>query len=218
MARAVRSGPALAAIGAQQTWTSCNDDVTDYKEMKMRRFSAMVLAGSALLCAATALGAQTKTIEGDTIVVTANIEAIDQSTRTITIKDNATGIYDTIVAPPEMKRFSELKVGDKITARYYENLVVRLKKPNEAAVDVDTGGITRGTGASPAATAATQRTITATVVAIDPKTSAVTVTGPNGWKYSRKVTDKKALAQLKVGDRLDMTWTDALLVSVDPAK
>jgi hypothetical protein len=189
----------------------------DSKEMKMKRFSAMVLAGSALLFGATVLGAQTKTIEGDSVTMTATIEAIEQSTRTITIKDDM-GLYDTIVAPPEMKRFSELKVGDKITARYYENLVVRLKKPGEAAVDVDTGGITRGTGAKPGATAATQRTITATIVAIDPKTSAVTVTGPNGWKYSRKVTDKKALAQLKVGDRLDITWTDALLISVDSAK
>jgi hypothetical protein len=36
-----------------------------------------------------------------------------------------------------MKRFSELKVGDKITARYYENVVIRMKKPNEPAVDVD---------------------------------------------------------------------------------
>jgi hypothetical protein len=184
----------------------------------MRRFIAMALTGSALLGAATALGAQTKTIEGDTVVATATVEAIEQSTRTITLKDTKTGLYDTVVATPDMKRFSELKVGDKVTARYYENLVVRLKKPGEAAVDVDTGGITRGTGSRPGGTAATQRTITATVVAIDPKTSAVTVAGPNGWKYSRKVTDKKALAQLKVGDRLDMTWTDALLISVDPAK
>jgi len=184
----------------------------------MKKLSAIVLTGSALLYSATVLGAQAKTIEGDAIVATATIEAIDTSTRTITLKDSTNGLYDTIVAPPEMKRFSELKVGDKITARYYENVVVRLKKPNEAAIDVDTGAITRGTGARPSATAATQRTITATVVAIDPATSAVTVTGPNGWKYSRKVTDKKALAQLKVGDRLDMTWTDALLISVDSAK
>ena len=184
----------------------------------MKKLSAMVLAGSALLWAATVLSAQTKTIEGEAIVATATVEAIEQSTRTVTLKDTVTGLYDTVVAPPEMKRFSELKVGDKITARYYENLVVRLKKPGEAAVDVETGGITPGTQARPGATAATQRTITATVVAIDPKTSAVTVSGPNGWKYSRKVTDKKALAQLKVGDRLDMTWTDALLLSVDSAK
>jgi len=175
------------------------------------------LAGSVLLGTAGAAGAQSKTLQGESATVTVTIEAIDQSTRTMTVKD-AQGVYETLEVPPAFTRFKELKVGDKITARYYENLVVRLKKPGEAAVDVETGGITPGTQARPGATAATQRTITATVVAIDPKTSAVTVSGPNGWKYSRKVTDKKALAQLKVGDRLDMTWTDALLLSVDSAK
>ena len=84
-------------------------------------------------------------------------------------------IYETIQVPPEIKRFSELKVGDKITARYYENVVVRLKKPDEAAVDVDSAAVTAGTGKRPAGTAATQQTITVAVTAIDPKTSVVTV-------------------------------------------
>ena len=53
---------------------------------------------------------------------------------------------------------------------------------------------------------------------MDPKTSSVTVNGPNGYTYSRKVADKKAFSQLKVGDKLDMTWTQALLISVEPAK
>ncbi len=147
----------------------------------------------------------------------ATIEAIDTTTRTLTIKDDR-GFHETIEVSPEMKRFSELKVGDRITARYYENVVVRLKKPGEAAVDVDTGALTRGAGNTPAGTAAMQRTITVTVTAIDPKASSVTVTGPNGYVYSRRVTDKKAFAQLKVGDMLDMTWTNAVLISVDPPK
>jgi len=187
----------------------------------MRTLSTMALtwalAGSVLLLASSTVGAQSRTIQGDSVSVTVTVEAIEQSTRTMTVRDDK-GIYETTQAPPEMKRFSELKVGDKITARYYENVVIRLKRPGEAAVDVDSGAITRGEGQRPAATAATQRTITVTVTAMDPKTSSVTVTGPNGYTYSRRVADKKAFAQLKVGDRLDMTWTDALLISVDPPK
>jgi len=175
------------------------------------------LAGSMPLLAGSAVAAQSRTIEGESISVTVTIEAIEQSTRTLTVKDNK-GIYETIQAPPEMKRFSELKVGDKITARYYDNVVVRLKKPGEAAVDVDSSALTRGQGKGPAGTAALQRTITVTVTAMDPKTSAVTVKGPNGYNYSRKVADKKTFGQLKVGDQLDMTWTEAVLISVDPPK
>ncbi len=183
----------------------------------MKTLSTMSLAGLVLLSAGSTVGAQSKTFQGESISTTVTVEAIEQSTRTMTVKDD-NGIYETLQAPPEMKRFSEIKVGDKITARYYENVVVRLKKPGEAAVDVDSAAVTRGEGKTPGGTAAAQRTITVTVTAIDPKTSSVTVKGPNGYVYTRRATDKKAFAQLKVGDQLDMTWTDALLLSVDPAK
>ena len=93
-----------------------------------------------------------KTIEGESVSVTVTIEAIDAGTRTMTVKDDE-GIYETIQAPPEMKRFSELKVGDTVTARYYNHMVVRLKKPGEAAVDVASAALTRGEGARPSATA-----------------------------------------------------------------
>ena len=112
----------------------------------MTTLSTMAFAGSVLLLAGGAAGAQVKTIEGESISKTVTIEAIEQSTRTVTVKDDK-GIYETIYAPAEMKRFSELKVGDKITARYYENVVVRLKKPGEAAVDVGLGGADSRRGA-----------------------------------------------------------------------
>jgi len=185
----------------------------------MKTLHTKVIVGSlfgSILLAGGFVGAQTKTLQGESSVVTATIEAIDQGTRTMTVK-NDKGIYETMQVPAEVKRFSELKVGDKITARYYQNVVIRMKKPGEPAVDLDTAAFTRGE-ASPAATAATQRTITATVVEMDPKTMSVTVTGPNGYKYSRRVADKKAFAQLKVGDRLDMTWTDAVLISAESPK
>ena len=56
------------------------------------------------------------------------------------------------------------------------------------------------------------------MTAMDPKARSVTVKGPNGYNYSRKVADKKSYDMLKVGDQLDMTWTDALLISVDAPK
>jgi hypothetical protein len=173
------------------------------------------LAGAVLLLTGSTAGAQSKTLQGEAESVTVTIESIEQSSRTMTVKD-AKGVYETLDVPPTFTRFNELKVGDKITARYYDNVVVRVKKPGEAAVDVESGALTRSQ--TPGATAATQRTITVTVTAMDPKTRAVTVKGPNNYVYSRRVQDKKVFDGLKVGDRLDMTWTNALLLSVDPPK
>ena len=39
------------------------------------------------------------------------------------------------------------------------------------------------------------------------------------WTYSSRVADKAALAKVNVGDRVDITWTEALTLSVtSPAK
>ena len=176
-----------------------------------------VLACWVVLLAGSIVNGQTKTIPGEMVSTTVTVEAIEQSTRTLTVK-NDKGIYETIQAGPDVARFSELKVGDKITVRYYDNVVVRVKKPGEAAVDVDSAALTKGQGQRPAGTAATQKTMTVTITALDAKKSTITVKGPNGYNYSRKVEDKKALKQLKVGDQLDLTWTEAMLISVDPPK
>jgi hypothetical protein len=122
-----------------------------------------------------------------------------------------------VTAPPEMKRFSELRVGQTVTVRYFENVVFRLKAPGEKDVDTATTGATRGTGVNPGATVAEQRAITATITELDRKVSSITFKGPNGWTYSSRVEDKKLLEKVKVGDRVDITWTTAALVSIDDA-
>jgi hypothetical protein len=109
-------------------------------------------------------------------------------------------------------------VGDTINARYYENVVLRLKPPGEPDVNTNSDALTRGTGASPSGTAASQRVMTVKITAIDPNVPSITLAGPNNWTYSSRVADKAALQQVKVGDRLDITWTEAVMMSVDPAK
>ena len=61
-------------------------------------------------------------------------------------------------------------------------------------------------------------TITATITAIDMSVPSATFTGPRGWKYTSRVQDKDALAKVKVGDKVDIVWTEALLVSLDVGK
>lgn len=170
-----------------------------------------------VVAASAALSAQSKTIPGDVVTITATVEAIDATTRTLTVKDSD-GNYKPITVSQSMERFSEIKVGDTITARYYDNIVIRVKPPGEAAVDATTAGLTKGSGARPAGTAAMQTTITATIVAIDRNVPSITFKGENvKWNYSSRVADKAALAKVNVGDRVDITWTEAVTVSVTSA-
>lgn len=183
----------------------------------MTRLSTAVLAALLASPLVQHAAAQTKTLQGETKTVTATVEAIDAATRVLTLK-GPEGNYVDVEAGPDVKRFNEIKVGDKITARYYENVVLRVKQPGEKSVDSDGDAVTRGAGAKPGGTVAAQRTITATITAIDPAVPSITFTGPRDWKYSSRVEDKKLLAKVKVGDKVDITWTAALLISLEAPK
>jgi hypothetical protein len=169
------------------------------------------------LALAAAAPAQVKEVPGDTVTVSGTVEAIDHASRVLTLKDEG-GEFVTVDVPADAKRFPEIKVGDKITARYYDNVTVRLKKPGETAVNAREAAVTPGTGAKPGMTVAAQRTMTAKIEAIDPKVPSITFAGPKGWKYSRRVMDKDVLKQVKVGDQVDFTWTEAVMIEVTTPK
>ena len=168
------------------------------------------------IVAATSLApsAQTKTIPGETKTITAKVEAIDATNRTLTVTGPG-GTFVPITVPKSVERFSQIKVGDTITASYTDDVVIRLKPAGEAAVNTLTEGVVKGPGGTPSGAAATQRTITATIVAIDNSVPSITFKGENvKWDYSSRVGDKEALSKVKVGDRVDITWNEALTVSV----
>lgn len=180
--------------------------------MKLLVAGTIAVAGLVLL-PVTAM-AQSKTLTSEARVETGTIEAIEASTRTVTLK-KADGTFVSTVAGPDIVRFSELKIGDKVTAKYYENVVVRVKHPGEADVDTGAKGTTPSGQAMPGGTRAKQRTITATITAIDAAVPSITFTGPNGWKYTSRVQDTDTLAKVNVGDKVDIVWTEAVLVSVE---
>jgi hypothetical protein len=180
----------------------------------MKKLASFAIAGAVALLAGSASGQVTKTITGETSTVMATVEAIEQSTRVVTLKKDD-GTYEVLTVPESVKRFDSLKVGDKVKARYYENIVLRLKEPGEKDVDSSSGAVTPAAGVKPTGTVASQRTITATITAIDPKTPTITFKGPNDWTYTSRVHDTATLAKVKVGDKVDITWTAAAIVSFE---
>jgi hypothetical protein len=161
--------------------------------------------------------AQSKTVRSEMRTETGTIEAIEASTRTVTLK-KADGTFVTTVAGPDITRLAELKLGDTVNVRYYDNVVIRVKQPGEPEVISGAKATTGSEQVLPGGTRAKQLTITATITAIDPNAPSITFTGPNGWKYSSKVQDTEALAKVKVGDKVDIVWTEAVLVSVERGK
>jgi Cu/Ag efflux protein CusF len=180
----------------------------------MKRLVVGIVAAAVLVPMARTAMAQSKTVTSEMRVETGTVEAIDAPNRMVTLK-KSDGTFVTVVAGPDITRFGEVKVGDKVTARFYENLVVRLKHPGESEVDSKIKSTTPAEQTLPGGTKASQRTITATITAIDPNLPSITFTGPNGWTYTSKVQDTAALAKVKVGDKVDIVWTEAMLVALD---
>jgi hypothetical protein len=179
-----------------------------------RRFAIAVSAALGIALVPALADAQSRTVAGDMKVVTGTVEKIDVKARTLVVK-TATD-YEEIDVPEDVKSFARVNVGDRLHLRYYDNLVLILKKPDEPEVDSRAGATTPGVVGT-SGTAARQRTISATIAAIDEQASSVTFTGPNSWTFSSPVKDRGALARVKVGDRVDLTWTAAVLVSLEPA-
>jgi hypothetical protein len=65
---------------------------------------------------------------------------------------------------------------------------------------------------------ARQVTVTATVQDIDKNTNIVFLKGPEGNIVGVKAEDPKRLDELKVGDQIVVTYTEALAISIEKAK
>jgi hypothetical protein len=148
-----------------------------------------------------------------TVTLSGTVKTIDHTKRIVNIQ-KADGSFETVDVPAGAQRFDELKVGDKVSITYNNNVSARLKPPGEAPVDTQTGTSTAGQGARPGGTAAVQRTMTATIDAIDKNASSITFVGPNGWKYSRHIVDPTVFDKVKVGDKVDITWNTDVTVAV----
>ena len=172
----------------------------------MKRATTMLGAFAVGLALALPSWAQVKELPKQTITVAGTVETIDNNRHLLQIK-TADGKFVALDVPASAKRFDELKVGDKVGVTYNNNVLVRLKPAGEAAVDSADTASTMGKEMKPGGTAMTVRTMTATITELDKGASSITVTGPNGWKYSRRVVDPTVFDQVKVGDKVDITWS-----------
>jgi hypothetical protein len=148
------------------------------------------------------------------------IEAIDADARALTVKFDG-GYSEVVSAGPVVKRFSEVKVGDRVTVRYYESVVLVLRKAGDTSAPApaessEKYAATPGAGKHPGGTAARQRKATVTVVSLDKATPSITVKTPEGHTVTRKVHDVKNLEGVAPGDKIDITYTEAMLVNIGP--
>ena len=176
----------------------------------MNRGAIVLALLAAVPVAASAQGVK----KAQSVEVTAKVTAIDHTNRVLTL-ENQDGVVELGVGP-EVKRFDELKVGDTITFTYMESVLAEIHKA--AASDKGPASsdpqVTRGKGPRPSGMVSQTQKATVTIQAIDANVPSVKVQTADGQSLSFKVQDKAKLTGLKVGDKVDITYTEALMVSV----
>jgi translation elongation factor P/translation initiation factor 5A len=182
--------------------------------MILRKSLFSLVLGFALL-----LGASTQAAMeiGDSVTVTATVQSVDLKTRTVELKD-AEGKTTTVVVPESIANLDKLKVGDTVTTTYAVALAAEILKPGETAAPASVSAAKQGGGEI---VSAAQRSAVLKIDSIDLATNSVTVTGPKGNKETIKVKRpelQEKLKTLKPGDEVQLTYTEAMAIKVEPKK
>lgn len=156
----------------------------------------------------------------DSVLVTleAKVESIDRAKREVTLK-GPLGNMATVTVDQRVKRFDEIKVGDLVRADYYISIAAELRKPTaeeeKSPIQVlDVAG-KAPPGTSPAAGGLRRLKVVTTVEGLDRPTETVTVKGPMGNFLTARVADPANLTQFRIGDKIVVTLTEALAISLE---
>lgn len=190
----------------------------------MRHMTAVAVAVFALSFATTASaqgGAPVAAAgEGVSFSAKAKIVALDVPGRVVTVK-GADGKLWTFKVSKQVQNLDQVKVGDRIVVKGFVAVAVALKGPKSgpAGAEVDEAAVKAAKGQLPAGAEVEQVTLQGKVKAIDHKKPSVTFEDPSGKVVTVKARDAKALAGLKVGDDVSVTFIEGLAVAVEkPAK
>ena len=181
----------------------------------------LVVLSATLLGAVPAALAQQPTPEAAAVAsvvrITASVEGVDAAGRTVTLK-GPRGRVVTLPVGLEVPSLDQIKAGDIVVVRYLEALSLDLKKAGAGVRErTETQTVAPAKpGERPAAADARQLTVVADVVGVDPKRQLVTLRGPRRT-VDVKVRDPNQLKLLKLGDQVEVTYTEATVTSIEPA-
>jgi hypothetical protein len=175
--------------------------------------SPRVLADSGADQPGMGSASKSKTVH-DTVTVT----AIDKSARMLTVKNEA-GDVRSVQVPSEVKAFDKIKKGDKIDIDYTESIALSMLPPGSKPSATESEAMAR-TGKE-AGMRGKQVSISAEVLEVDAANNKVVFKGPKGNARVVNVQDpdvQAKLPNLKPGQVVQITYTEAVAVSLQPHK
>lgn len=155
-----------------------------------------------------------KVTDAALVTVRGTVEAVDTEKKTVTLKGPKRSVTMQVRDPQKLQA---IKVGDPVVAKYYEAVAIEVHKPGAATPGVSTqqAVVTSKPGETPAGAVGERINAVVTVASLDRKAGTVTVNGPDGATETIKARDPKNLEKIKAGDQVEITYTRALVISLD---
>ena len=158
------------------------------------------------------------------VEVTATVTAIDMENRMVTIQ-GPQGNSVVIHVTDQVKNLPQAKVGDHVNVKYYRSAYVDIVK-TDGKIDMGTEAaaakITAPAGQKPAGAIGVEVKRKAEVVFVDPYQKFISFRSPD--RGLRKISLKDSpelqhyLTELKKGDVIEVTYTEAAAISLEPAQ
>jgi hypothetical protein len=151
--------------------------------------------------------------------ITATVDKVDQDKRMLSLKMDD-GSMMMVHVPDGVKRFSEIKDGDKVKLDFYESLALAWKRSG-LGVTGEATMIGKGKGKLPSGMMASVTKESVEITKVDKAANQITVKMPDGKSQVLDVKDpalKADLSKAKEGDHLELTFTQAEALAVEKAK
>jgi hypothetical protein len=178
---------------------------------------------AALLAAASPAAGQpasskAQIAEAGYTMIRATVVKVDLKTRAVELRDEG-GKAFTISVDPALKDLDKVRPGDVVNATLTESVAWEVRKPGKAVPGSTTAASAEG-GSAGGKLAGTKRKVTTktvTVTAIDQKAPSVTFKASDGEVKTVSVKVPSNLVGVKVGDLVEITYTESLVFSVEKA-
>jgi hypothetical protein len=154
-----------------------------------------------------------------TVTAKAKVVGVDQISRIITLR-NEKGETMRVRAGEEVRNFAQITEGDTVRVDYVSSLAVALKKPDDPStpLTVEAAAGRAPVGSQPAAGIGAQVTTTVRIESIDTQNHIVVFKTQDGTMEAAEVKrpeGREFLRGLKPGDRVQITYTEALALRVE---
>jgi hypothetical protein len=150
---------------------------------------------------------------------TATVEVAEPVTRLLKLHTAQGSTW--LRAGPDVRNFSQIKVGDTVTVTYYTAIAAQLTPKGAAPIPQTMAlGASRSLpGQRPAASMDTTVVETVTIQSVDKDENTVTFMRQDGTVDTAAVHSSEGrtfIAGLKSGDQVDVALSEAVAISVDP--